>query len=118
MIDLRDCEPVELMPEALRDDAQIKAMSYALRETARMLLEKIDPVTVYAGVDILPEQIVDLLAVEFRAQYYDTSLPVLEKRKAVKKSAALALQGGNRVCCQGIDRFGVEKRLRAGAGMV
>lgn len=86
MIDLRDCEPLKLMPEAFRDDDQIRAMSYALRETARLLMEKIDPVTVYAGVDILPEQIVDLLAEEFRAQYYDTSLPVTEKRKAVKKA--------------------------------
>lgn len=86
MIKISGCEPIGLMPEALRGDAQIKAMSYALGETARMLLGKIDPVAVYAGVDILPEQIVDLLAVEFRAQYYDTSLPVLEKRKAVKKA--------------------------------
>jgi len=86
MIDLRDCEPLKLMPEAFRGDDRIQAMSYALKETARLLLEKIDPVTVYAGVDILPEQIVDLLAEEFRAQYYDTSLPVTEKRKAVKKA--------------------------------
>lgn len=86
MIDLRDCEPLKLMPEVFSSDPQIQAMSYALRETARMLLAKIDPVTVYAGVDILPEQIVDLLAEEFRAQYYDTSLPVTEKRKAVKKA--------------------------------
>lgn len=86
MTDLRNCEPIRLMPEVFRGDDQIQAMSYALRETARMLLTEIDPVTVYAGVDILPEQIVDLLAVEFRAQYYDTSLPVTEKRKAVKKA--------------------------------
>ncbi len=86
MINLRDCEPIGLMPEALRGDEQIHALSHALRETARILLAKIDPVAVYAGVDILPEQIVDLLAVEFRAQYYDTSLSVSEKRKAVKKA--------------------------------
>lgn len=86
MIDLRDCEPLKLMPGVFRSDTQVQAMSHALRETARMLLTKIDPVTVYAGVDILPEQIVDLLAVEFRAQYYDTSLSVAEKRKAVKKA--------------------------------
>ena len=86
MIDLHDCEPLKLMPEAFRGDPQIQAMSYAFREMARMLLAKIDPVTVYAGIDILPEQIVDLLAEEFRAQYYDTSLSVTEKRKAVKKA--------------------------------
>lgn len=86
MIDLWDSEPLKLMPQAFRRDEKIQAMSYALRETARMLLKNIDPVTVYAGVDILPEQIVDLLALEFRAQYYNTALPVEEKRKAVKKA--------------------------------
>lgn len=86
MIDLWDSEPIKLMPQAFRRNAQLQAMSHAFQETARMLLKKIDPVTVYAGVDILPEQIVDLLAVEFRAQYYNTALPVEEKRKAVKKA--------------------------------
>lgn len=86
MIDIRDCEPCQVMPLAFRKDEQTQAMSYAMRETARMLLKKIDRATVYAGVDILPEQIVDLLAEEFRAQYYDTALPLTEKRKAVKKA--------------------------------
>lgn len=86
MIDLRNIEPLNLMPEVFRKDAQIQAMSYAFCETARGLLEKIDPVAVYAAIDVLPEKIIDLLAVEFRAQYYDTSLPVEEKRKAVKKA--------------------------------
>lgn len=86
MIDLRNIEPLNLMPQVFRKDAKIQAASYAFRETARGLLKKIDPVAVYAAVDVLQEQIIDLLAVEFRAQYYDTSLPVEEKRKAVKKA--------------------------------
>lgn len=86
MIDLRDCEPLNLMPLALRKDEYIQAHSYALKETAVMLLEKIRQTSVYACIDILPEKIVDLLAEEFRAQYYDTSLPVEDKRKAVKKA--------------------------------
>lgn len=86
MIDIRDCEPCQIMPQIFRADEQVQAMSYALRETARMLLKKIDRATVYAGIDILPEQIIDLLAAEFRAQYYDTSMPLTEKRKAVKKA--------------------------------
>lgn len=86
MIDLRECEPLNIMPLALRKDEYIQAASYALRETGKMLLEKIDRTSVYAGIDLLPEKIVDLLAEELRAQYYDTSLPVEDKRKAVKKA--------------------------------
>ncbi len=86
MIDLRECEPLAVMPLALREDLKIQAASYALRVTAKMLMDKIDQASVYAGIDLLPENILDLLAEESRAQYYDTSLPVEDKRKAVKKS--------------------------------
>lgn len=86
MISLRDCEPMSLLPLALRKDEYIQAASYALRKTAAMLMEKIDRTSVYAGIDLMPEKIVDLLAEELRAQYYDTSLPVEDKRRAVKKA--------------------------------
>lgn len=86
MIDLRECEPLNIMPLALRKDAKVQAASYALKETAAILLDKISRASVYAGIDILPENILDLLAVESRAQYYDISLPVEDKRKAVKKA--------------------------------
>ncbi len=86
MIDLRDCEPVNIMPQALRKDARVQAAGFALKKTAGLLMEKIDRTAVYAGIDLLPEKIVDLLAVELRAQYYDTSLSIEDKRKAVKKA--------------------------------
>lgn len=86
MIELKECEPLNIMPLALRKDEYIQAQSYAMKETAVMLIEKICQASVYACIDILPEKIVDLLAEELRAQYYDTSLPVEEKRKAVKKA--------------------------------
>lgn len=86
MIDLKDCEPIDILPLALRKDECIQASGFALKETTKMLMEKVDRAAVYAGIDILPEQIVDLLAEELRAQYYDTALPVEDKRKAVKKA--------------------------------
>ena len=70
MIDLRECMTLDVMPEVFRKDLRIQAASYALRKTACMLMEKIDRTSVYAKLDLLPESIVDLLAVEFRAKYY------------------------------------------------
>lgn len=86
MIDLRDCLTIQVMPEVFRQDAQIQAASHALRQTMRMLLEKVDRASVYAGIDLLPDAIVDLLAEELRAQYYDHTLPLAEKREAVKRA--------------------------------
>ncbi len=86
MINLRDCKTTDILPLVLKKDAYVQSSGHALRETARMLLNKIDKACVYAVLDIMPDEIVDLLAEEFRAQYYDTSMPVEEKRKAVKKA--------------------------------
>lgn len=86
MIKLQECEAINVLPLALRKDEYIQAESYALKETAKMLMEKLDRVSVYAGMDFLPDRIVDLLAKELRAQYYDASLAVEDKRAAVKKA--------------------------------
>ena len=69
MINIRKGTTLDLLPEALRKEPEIQAASCAVHETAKMLLDKIDRAMVYAGIDILPEEIVDLLAEEFRAQY-------------------------------------------------
>ena len=89
MIDLRDCLTIQVMPEVFRQDAQIQAASHALRQTMRMLLEKVDRASVYAGIDLLPDAIVDLLAEELRAQYYDHTLPLAEKREAVDRKSVV-----------------------------
>lgn len=86
MINIRDGTTLDLIPEALRKEPEIQAASFALHETAKMLLDKVDRSMVYAGIDILPEEIVDLLAEEFRAQYYDGSMNLQKKREAVKKA--------------------------------
>ncbi len=86
MIDLKECLTLQVMPEIFRRDEKVQAASYALQKTMHMLMEKIDRAGVYAQIDILPEKIVDLLAEELRAQYYDISLSVEDKREAVKKA--------------------------------
>lgn len=84
MINLDECLTLQVMPEAFRSDVQVQSASYALQETMRMLMGKIDRASVYAKIDLLPESIIDLLAEELRAQYYDVSLPIKDKREAVK----------------------------------
>ena len=86
MINIRDGTTLDLIPEALRKEPEIQAASFALHETAQMLMDKIDRAMVYAGIDILPEEIIDLLAEEFRAQYYDGSMSMQKKRESVKKA--------------------------------
>ena len=86
MIDLRECTTLQLMPEVLRKDPEIQAAGYALTETAKMLMDRIDKTGVYAAIDILPEKIVDLMAVELRTQYYEEDLDIGTKRDLVKNT--------------------------------
>lgn len=86
MIDLIDAALVKLIPEALRQDPCVQALSYALQKQVKRLLVQIDRTSVYASVDILPENILDLLAAELRAQYYDTGMDIEKKRVSVKKA--------------------------------
>ncbi len=105
MIDLKECSTLQIMPEVLRKDVKVQAASYALQQTAQMLLEKIARSSVYAAIDILPEEIVDLLAVELRAQYYDTSLPVEDKREAVKKALPWHCKAGTVAAVKELTNF-------------
>jgi len=105
MIDLRDCQTIQVMPEVFRKDAQVQAASYALQQTAKMLMEKIDRAGVYAMIDRMPEPIVDLLAEELRAQYYDPSLPVEDKRGAVKNALPWHKKAGTAAAVRELTNF-------------
>lgn len=94
MIDLRECLTLRLMPEVFRNDPKIQAASYALQQTAKMLIEKIDNAAVYASIDILPDEILDLLAVELRSQYYDPAMEVEKKREIIRKTLAWFYHAG------------------------
>ena len=86
MIDLKNCSPMQLTPEALREDPCVQAAAFAMQQTGAWLLEQIDRTSVYASIDLLPENILDLLAEEFRAQYYDALMPIEQKRIVVKNA--------------------------------
>lgn len=86
MIDLRECLTLRLMPEVFRGDHKIQAASFALQQTAKMVLEKVDNAAVYASIDIMPDEILDLLATELRSQYYDPAMDIEKKREIIKKT--------------------------------
>ena len=86
MIDLKNVTALDILPDVLRKDTKVIAASYAMNHTAKMILSMIEKTSVYALVDVLPEKLVDLLALEFRAQYYDMDATLEERREAVKKA--------------------------------
>lgn len=85
-IKVSDSEMIQVVPQCLRDDPETKALSYAISRQFYKIITGAKYAGVYAIIDILPEKAVDLLAVEFRTQYYDVGLPLVTKREAVKNT--------------------------------
>ena len=84
MIKFRDSEITQILPEALADLPETQALSYALKKANQRFVDYCANISVYALLDTAPEDVLDLLAVELDTQYYDTSLPIENKRELVK----------------------------------
>lgn len=105
MIKLKDITALDILPGVLKGDDKINAASYAMNKTAELILNMIDNTSVYALLDELSEEIVDLLALEFRAQYYDTAASVEEKREAVKKALLWYRKAGTKSAVLELCKF-------------
>lgn len=86
MITLYDSRITDILPDVFRDDPRVQALGFAVSEEIKRLIGYAVTARVYASIDTASEQIVDLLAIELRTQYYDTSLPLSVKRTLVKNT--------------------------------
>ena len=86
MINLYNSHITDILPPYLAKNPKTQALSYALNGAMQRLLDYSRNISVYASIDTLPEQILDLLAVELNTQYYDDSFDVKIKRNLVKNT--------------------------------
>lgn len=102
MIDLKDGELIELLPEPLRNDTDVICISYALKMAMAKALEYSIATRMYADIDNLPEDILDYMAVEMRLAYYDESFSVETKRELIKNSYISYMEAGTSSAVQGL----------------
>ena len=69
-----------------RKSPEIEALSYAIRMQAVRIIAASDKTSCYAGVDELPEEILDYFAQELRALYYDETASIGRKRTIIKNT--------------------------------
>ena len=86
MINLLDGELLDLLPASMKSDTDMVCLSYALKEITQDLLKTLSETRTQSFIDGLPERILDVLAVETNAMYYDESLPIQSKRSIIKAS--------------------------------
>ena len=84
MINFYESNLTDILPEKMKYTPECIALGYALQRANQRLVEAADQTSVFAVIDTLPENIIDVLALELRTQYYDETFPLEQKRELVK----------------------------------
>ena len=94
MIDLRSSNIANILPESLAEKPEVIALGYALNKGIARVMDFCEGIKIYTSIETLPEQVLDILAVEFGTQYYETSMDIETKRKLVKNTFAWYMTTG------------------------
>lgn len=93
-IKLRDSNIDQVLPLWIAEEPEIKALGYAIMKSNQRALDLLEQSMVYAGIDRLPERILDVLAIELRALYYENNFDIEKKRKIIKNTLYLHSKAG------------------------
>ena len=72
------------LPVALREDASIAALAETAAEFLARPIEEIERLKLYPAIDGLDEKLLDILAVDFKLDWWDADFSVEEKRRLLK----------------------------------
>lgn len=86
MISFEQSEIKDILPENLKSQPECVALSYALKRANETLVAYTRRTSVFAVIDSLPEDMLDILAIELRTQYYEESFPIERKRALIKNT--------------------------------
>lgn len=93
MIDFKEADLLSVLPSNLLE-AETQALSEAIRIGLRQLQRYSRAAPLYAAVEDLPDDVLDLLAVELRVQYYSPGGKRSVRENMIKRAVAWYLRGG------------------------
>lgn len=102
MINLRGSRFMDIMPENLASQLETQAFAYALGRQVEKLCDYADGVHIYAAVASMPENILDVLAVELRTPAYNQSFPIEVKRALIEGTLTFYARMGTPAACNQI----------------
>lgn len=105
MISYYDGNMTDIMPGSLKGDPAVQAMGYAISNMVKRVVEMSGKARVYAAIDGMGEDALDLLAVELRAKYYGDWLTLQEKRGIVKRTLLWYCKAGTPFAVQELADF-------------
>ena len=84
MINLYDALLTDLLRNGARYNPEVQSVAYAVLQEKRRIIDHADQTRTIALIDDLPEEILDILAVELRTPAYDEEFPIETKRALIK----------------------------------
>ncbi len=86
MVNIFSISLKDIVPESLKSDPQIQALCDAITPELQAISNEIIKCVLLPRIDKLPEPVLDMLAWQFHADFYDQSLPIGTKIELVKKT--------------------------------
>lgn len=84
MIKIGDTGLLEGLPPGIAEQHWVKVIDAVYRERLKKELKVIERIHVYTAIDSLPEDLLDVLAVQFKVDWYRDDYPVETKRRVIK----------------------------------
>lgn len=74
------------LPQVLRNDEGMAALAAAIAETLSGRVGEIENLRIYSRIGELPEELLDILAYDFKVDWWDGDYTIEEKRKTLRDS--------------------------------
>ena len=87
-------------PSVLVNDAKMKPVVEVLAETMAILFDKCSYPTIFSRIDELPESLLDILAKDFKIEWYDPNYDLAAKRNILRDSFYVHRHMGTRAAVE------------------
>lgn len=77
---------MDAFPQVLKNDANLNALATSIADVLAKRREEIAQLDIYSRIDELPDELLDILAYDFKVDWWDYDYTVEQKRKTLKGS--------------------------------
>ena len=83
MTTIRDGKLLDIMPDSLSSQPEAQAFSAAFTEQIHRIIDLTVGTRIYSAISVVPDSILDILAIELRTPAYSDAFPLVKKRQLV-----------------------------------
>jgi len=94
MVELKGSRFTSLLPSSLASQPEVRAIAYAVSRQVDKLIERAGGAQILCGIDEMPDEVLDYLALEKRTPSYNENYSIETKRKLIKDTLLTYLQMG------------------------